>query len=334
MTRSASKAIKAERKAALKARKERKLLEEQIKKSNEKCDEARGFLEYTGKNTESNILKAKEALDIAIELYNSNSVAFFLMGEVYLAQRQHQRALESYSRALAINPTHVASFERRAICYEHLNDTDHAIQDYTSIIDLEPNNDYAYNMRGLCILNRQVPGIILSSSCFTLCENDFKAALRLNKANYYALANLGKLYEDQGELNQALTYYTAALDVKENYTYSRFRRGCTFLQLAENMLTKLDAEEGGYLDEAGVVYSPKKLLLLQHKSVVQFSLMLTFSHLNRKSLNPVALPKKEVHLNLTSNPRQRTFLLSSILMLTQTSQTPLWCLILVHVGCC
>ncbi|CCW68325.1 unnamed protein product [Phytomonas sp. Hart1] len=257
MAKSASKAMKAERNAAIKARKQRKLLEEQIKKSNEKCDEAKGYLEYTGKNMESNLMKAKEALDLAIELYDNNSLAFFLLGEVYLAQKQHQSALDSYSRALLLDATHVASLERRAICQEHLNNVDGAIQDYTSIIDQEPNNDYAYNMRGLCILNRQVPGIKLLSSCFTLCEKDFKAALRLNKANYYALVNLGKLYEDQEELEQALTYYTAALEVKENYTYARFRRGCTYLHLAESMLSKFEAEEEESSNEMGAVNSPK-----------------------------------------------------------------------------
>lgn len=221
-------------------RKEKKLLEERINNSKQKCEEARAFLEPTGKHAEPNYTKAKEALEAAIEFYDAHALPFFLMGECYRAQGELTEAIEYYSRALDANPLNTPALEARALCYQNLNDVAHAIEDYTSMIELEPENDHAYNMRGVCLASVRVPGLRLKLIDFKRCEGDLKTAARLNEANYHALANLGKLYEDQGELEKALPCYTASLQVKESYTYARFRRGCTALRLAEKTFVKDD----------------------------------------------------------------------------------------------
>ncbi|KAG5484741.1 hypothetical protein LSCM1_06562 [Leishmania martiniquensis] len=227
-----------------KAKKERQLLEARMRLCEEKCAEVRGYLEPTGRNAEPNFIKAKAALDAAIEAYDANSLAFFMLGQWNRKQGMYEEAIESYSQALDLEPTNVQALEWRASCYQALHDYLHAIEDNTSIISLDPENDHAYNMRGLCVLQSSVPGLRLRSIDFKSCVRDFSTAVRLNEANYYAMANLGKAYEIQGHLEKAVDCYRKALESSENYTYARFRRGCTALCMAERLLLRRGEEEG------------------------------------------------------------------------------------------
>lgn len=226
-SKSASKSKKAQE------RRERKALEERIKKCKEKCEEGRVFLEPTGRNAEPNYLKAKAALDAAIEIYESHPPCFFYLGECCRGQGDYENAIAQYSHALDLQPVYVRALEGRATCYQALNDLPHAMEDYSSIIEFEPDNDHAYNMRGLCYLTARVPGLRMKRADFEKCVGDLKTAIRLNEANYYAMCNLGRVYEDQGEMELAINAYTSALAVKDDYTAALFRRGCAALRWVE-----------------------------------------------------------------------------------------------------
>lgn len=214
-------------------RRERKALEERIRQCKEKCDEARAFLEPTGRNAEPNYVKAKATLDAAIDIYNSHPPSFFYLAECFRGQGEFDNAIVQYSHALDLQPIYIRALEGRASCYQELNDIAHAIEDYTSIIEFEPENDHAYNMRGLCYLIRRVPGLRMKKADFEKCVGDFKTAVRLNEANYYAMCNLGRAYEDQGEMELAIKAFTSALAVKDDYTTALFRRGCAYLRWVE-----------------------------------------------------------------------------------------------------
>ncbi|CAJ1018854.1 putative Tetratricopeptide repeat [Leishmania utingensis] len=227
-----------------KAKKERLLLEARMRECQEKCAEARGYLEPTGRSAEPNFTKAKTVLDAAFEAYDASSLAFFMLGQWNRMQGMYREAIESYSHALDMEPTNVQVLEWRGNCYQTLHDYVHAIEDNTSIVSLDPENDHAYNMRGLCVLQRSIPGLRLRSVDFESCVRDFSTAVRLNEANYYAMANLGKVYEVQGHLEKAIEWYGKALDSSERYAYARFRRGCAALRMAERLLLRREEEEG------------------------------------------------------------------------------------------
>jgi tetratricopeptide (TPR) repeat protein len=226
-----------------KAKKEKALLEARIKECQEKCTEAKSFLEPSGRNTEPNYAKAKASLTAAIEAYDAGPLPFFLLGQWHRMQGMYTEAIESYSHALDLDPTNVQALEWRGHCYQTVGDYPHAIEDNTSIITLDPENDHAYNMRGLCVLESCVPGLRLRSADFTSCVNDFNTAVRLNEANYYAMANLGKAYEVQGDSNKAIECYGRALRINESYSYAKLRRGCTALHMAETLLRDREGED-------------------------------------------------------------------------------------------
>ncbi|CCD15683.1 unnamed protein product [Trypanosoma congolense IL3000] len=218
-------------------RKEKKLLEARIKTSNEKTEEGLALLEPTGRNAQPNYLKATVSLEAAIEIYDENTTAYFLLGECLRGQGEYKKAIERYSQCLQRDPVNIRAIEGRAASHVALSDWSSAFLDYSSIINIDPENDHAYNHRGLCILSTRVPGLRLHSSEFSQCVNDFTTAIRLNEANYYAWANLGRVYEEQGLPEEALRAYSSALKVKEEYQYAQLRRGCLALRVVESSWT-------------------------------------------------------------------------------------------------
>lgn len=230
---SKSKSRSASKSKSAQDRKEKKALEERIKKCKEKCEEGRVFLEPTGRNSEPNLVKAKAALDASIEIYHSHAPCFFYLAECYRREGNFEVAIEKYTQALDLQPTYIKALEGRGTCYQAVRDLPHAMEDFSSIITFEPDNDHAYNMRALCHLIGRVPGLRMKCVDFQKCVADFKSAIRLNEANYYAMCNLGRVYEDQGEMELAINAYTAALSIKDDYTVALFRRGCASLRWVE-----------------------------------------------------------------------------------------------------
>eukprot|EP00455_Lapot_gusevi_P046841 TRINITY_DN6235_c0_g1_i1.p1 TRINITY_DN6235_c0_g1~~TRINITY_DN6235_c0_g1_i1.p1 ORF type:complete len:175 (-),score=25.58 TRINITY_DN6235_c0_g1_i1:64-588(-) len=50
------------------------------------------------------------------------------------------------------------------------------------------------------------------------------------------MANLGKAYEDQHMFKEAIAEYSRALEVKDDYNYAVFRRGCAALSFVERAI--------------------------------------------------------------------------------------------------
>lgn len=223
--------------ARARERKERKARELQIKQSKEKCDEGRVFLEPEGK-AQPHYTKAINLFDAAIEIDSENADAFTFRANAYLEQKQPDQAIEDYTKALSLNPQSVMSLEGRASCYEALHQWDKAIMDYTSVTGIQPENDHSFNMRGCCRLRKRAQGLRLKNDEFDAVEKDFMNALRLNENNFHAFTNLGKCYEEHAMYKKAIAAFTKALNVKDDYQYTMFRRGCAALSLVEQERAK------------------------------------------------------------------------------------------------
>lgn len=227
--------------AKAKEKKEKKLLEQQMNDSQAKCEEGRALLEPEGKGAQPNYAKAVASFDAAIELFPDNAVAYTYRGICNREMHKLDLAIEDFTKAFALDPQNINALEGRAYCFESLKNWDKAISDYTSIIAIHPENDHAHNMRGLCRLHKKPPGLLLKSAEFGSVVNDLRNAVRLNENNYYAMTNLGKAFEDQHLFKEAIAEYSRALQVKDDYLYAVYRRGCAALAHVERTLQEQGA---------------------------------------------------------------------------------------------
>jgi tetratricopeptide (TPR) repeat protein len=62
---------------------------------------------------------------------------------------QHDRAIEDYNKAIALNPNYAEAYYNRGNAYYFKGQYDRAIEEFNKAIALNPNDATAYNNRGL-----------------------------------------------------------------------------------------------------------------------------------------------------------------------------------------
>lgn len=227
-------------------RKEQKAKEKARKASDAATEAGRAILDVVldgGRNAQPtvNLPKAMAEFDEAIKLDPENADAYFCRGRCFQEQNNLEAALKDYAQCLTVNEAHVAALMQQGICFDTLGDTDSAMASYSRVLDVDPRNDAAFNLRGCALLSRRGGlGLKLRQVDYSAVESDFLAAVRCNENNYYALCNLGRLYDEHGFYEKAVQFYTRAMDVKDDYNYAAYRRGCAALTAVEEAWRKAE----------------------------------------------------------------------------------------------
>lgn len=77
------------------------------------------------------------------------SVAHYNRAVEYRKAGQYDRAVDDYSRALALQPDDAGTYDNRGIAYVLMGDYDHGLQDFDKAIALQPKNANAHFNRAL-----------------------------------------------------------------------------------------------------------------------------------------------------------------------------------------
>ena len=80
---------------------------------------------------------------------NSTDVIHFSRDYTYLALKDYSSAIEDYTRLLRLNPNDATAYFRRGDAYFDLEDYSEAIADYTQSLQLNPNDPKAYFNRAI-----------------------------------------------------------------------------------------------------------------------------------------------------------------------------------------
>jgi tetratricopeptide (TPR) repeat protein len=81
-------------------------------------------------------------------------------------------AINDYSRVISIEPNNTHALYNRAISFDKIMKLNEAVNDFTKIIDLEPMNANAYLNRGCCYEKMQK---------IDLAYKDYEASLLIDK---------------------------------------------------------------------------------------------------------------------------------------------------------
>jgi tetratricopeptide (TPR) repeat protein len=77
------------------------------------------------------------------------SQVYLLSGGVHRSRREYDWAIEDYNTVIKLNPDNVEAYIHRGLAYHHKGEYDRAIGDFTKAIELEPNCAGAYYDRGV-----------------------------------------------------------------------------------------------------------------------------------------------------------------------------------------
>jgi len=93
--------------------------------------------------------KAIEAYTKAIALDPNDADAYSNRGAAYYSKGQYDRAIEDYNKAIALDPNYADAYYNRGVAYAKKGQYDRAIEDYNKAIALDPNYAKAYTNRGI-----------------------------------------------------------------------------------------------------------------------------------------------------------------------------------------
>jgi Flp pilus assembly protein TadD len=81
-----------------------------------------------------------------------NAEAYVQRGKDFLAAKQYDQAIASFSQAIILNPQMAKAYNNRGIAYCNKNRFDQAIKDFSRTIELDPKSGKAYNNRAVAYL--------------------------------------------------------------------------------------------------------------------------------------------------------------------------------------
>jgi len=160
--------------------------------------------------------RALEAYNKAIKLDPKFARAHVWRGNVYRNLKDYTRALADYNTAIELNPNFADAYHNRGAVYRDLKDYTSALADYNTAIELDPQFTSAYNGRG---------NVYRNLKDYTRALADFNKSIDLDSKNAYAYNGRGNVYYDQKDYTRALADYNRAIELDPNFDWAYYNRG-------------------------------------------------------------------------------------------------------------
>jgi tetratricopeptide (TPR) repeat protein len=145
------------------------------------------------------------------------------IGAIYDAAGNFNQAVAYYNKSLGFE-TNAAVYSNRGNTYTHMNDLDHATQDYEMAIKLNPKDVGAYVGRGR---------IYCQKGNYNQAIEDFNKALEINKQDAKAYGNRGFAYSQLGDFKKALLDLDNALNLDPDQGSPYLLRAVVYFNLGE-----------------------------------------------------------------------------------------------------
>lgn len=202
-------------------------------------------LDFRGALNEVNMMLVSDSTNITL---------LNVKATLQLQTYNYSEAAQSYSKIIAQQPNNIYALQSRAqLRSEYLNDTQGAIQDWTSVTAIDSLNPAVWFARG---------SIYQSQQNYADAYKDYTTCLRVGNAeNVYALTQRGICSMKLKQIPEALTDFTAAIKLADS-TIARntlfeafFCRGSLHLQRRKYAESVFDLDAALRLnDQSGEAY--------------------------------------------------------------------------------
>jgi len=186
-----------------------------------------------------NIKKGKSILDKLDKIHHGNHSVLYGLGVVHAFKKQHDEAIEYFSRAIDIFPYFVEAHFNKAVAYKEKMDMANMIRSFKEVVAVgDPDNDMIKEAKKFLDKTEQhlkkTDGVDLETfleaeeifqESFSCMENrewgraleKLKECMNKNKANVQTYGNMGICYAQLGRKEEALAAFDKALEIDINY---------------------------------------------------------------------------------------------------------------------
>ena len=151
-----------------------------------------------------------------------NAEKYFHSGVKARQQGQYSEAIQDFTKVIELNPDDAEAYYFRGFTYYSKGGYDHAIEDFTKVIELNPDDAEAYYFRGFTYY---------SKGGYDHAIEDFTKAIELNPDYAEAYLVRRAAYDSQGEYDHA---------IKDFHATAHYTRGLARLHLKHWQEAKSD----------------------------------------------------------------------------------------------
>ncbi len=168
--------------------------------------------------------KAIESYSRSINLNPGISVVYSNRGISYMEKGDYESAIQDHSRAIELNLGNARSYYDRGLAYDKKCDHISAIRNYNIAIELNLGYADAYNNRGLAYLR---------IGDYDRAIQDYDSLVKLEPNSPTIYLGRGFAYFVKGEYAPAIQDYDRAIKLDPGYALAYYNRGISWLCLEE-----------------------------------------------------------------------------------------------------
>ena len=137
---------------------------------------------------------------------------------------QNEDAIKNYNQLIQMNPNNAFAYSNRGGLYNANNKFDLAIEDFNKAIQLDPNNENSYNGRGVSYYKL---GLLQQALI------DYDKAIQFDSKYFFAYTNRGSVYNRLGQFERAIEDYDQAIKINPNNLMAYNNRGGLYNNLQQ-----------------------------------------------------------------------------------------------------
>ncbi|KAF9898114.1 TOM (translocase of outer membrane) complex component [Lobosporangium transversale] len=143
--------------------------------------------------------------------------AQFELAQYYLGQREYQKAMEAYNKAIELDTTHMAkALNMRGTFTFLMGDGKKAMVDFDKAIELDPNYVQTYIKRG---------SIFMEQGEAAKTFKEFETAISIDAEDPNIYYHRGQVYFITGEYDNAAKDYIKSIELEPKFVFSHIQYG-------------------------------------------------------------------------------------------------------------
>ncbi len=186
---------------------------------------------------------------VAIDINDQDAGHFIVLADAYLVLGNPDKCKDALDKAMAIDPENLATFQKLAELYLIVRDYDNMHATVNKVLQLDNFNPSAYYIRGLALLEQADTlsavnafrttvfqdqdffdaylqlGLIYSVKNDPLAIEYFNTAINLQAENILPYYNLGLFYQENGQIQKALSNYQVILEMQPGHVNTLYNVG-------------------------------------------------------------------------------------------------------------
>lgn len=148
------------------------------------------------------------------------------LGEAYMGQGAHTRALREFLKADSIHSDDPYLQNDLGLAYMAKGNLELAVEHFKKALDIKPDYSPARNNLGSAYIEQE--NWEAAIECFKIVKDDL-----LYGTPQYPMSNMGFVYYKLGDYEQAIYYYAEAQDIAPNFPMAYHGMGLTYMAMGD-----------------------------------------------------------------------------------------------------